>query len=472
MRWHLSHKKHGDKPWAVQAEAMRRSDGIDRYGYFLEMGLGKTALTLNDYIEYENDVDLMIDVAPQSFKADWTYAPEEWGVGFLNTGMWPKTPLPFDWEQGLYSINYEAISRSSAKNDLLKLLEKRRVMLVFDESKALGSPNSGWTKASIELAKRAAMVRLLNGTPVTQSPMDLYGQLRALGKLNGWLPTQFRNRYAVLGGYMGKQVLKEFRNEEELATLLDSCSFRALKSEWRKDLPPKVYRPVHLELTDNQRRHYQTMLDEFYVMTLDGTVTAEAVVTQMIKLQQITSGFILENGKAVWLEKPEKIAKLQAVKQMIDGPGKSIVVHHFTETGKMLLDQFRKEGYEPAYIQGRMDAELIVQEKKRFNEDSKCRVLVGQEVATARGHTLIGSEGDRCTKTAFYENGFSYYYRSQMEDRNHRGDQDETCTCWDFVASPVEERAVEILQEKKEMADSLDTLVDAVRKTKERRNGW
>jgi hypothetical protein len=83
-------------------------------------------------------------------------------------------------------------------------MSSRRVMLIIDESKAIGNPSSGFTRAVLELAKRAKVVRELNGTPITQSPLDYYGQLRALGELNGWSPTNFKARYAVLGGFMGK----------------------------------------------------------------------------------------------------------------------------------------------------------------------------------------------------------------------------------------------------------------------------
>jgi hypothetical protein len=445
---------------------MRRSEGQSRFGYWMEMGLGKTPLTLNDYIEHD-DIELMIVVAPQSYKIDWALAPDEWGVGFLQTGYWPKHPLPYDWEQGVYALNYEAVSRSSAKKELLKIMEQRRVLLAVDESKALGNPSSGWTKATIELCKRAKMVRLLNGTPITQSPMDLYGQLRALGQLNGVTSVEFRNRYAVMGGYMGRQVLPEFKNGEELARIQDGCSFRALKKDWRKDLPPKSYAPVHLEMTDKQRGHYRTMLEEFYVMVEGADITAEMVISQMMKLQQIASGFILEDGKARLLEEPSKNPKLNAMLELCDGPGKTICVHYFRESGRLLIEALTRAGLNPAWIQGGMKPDDIIEQKRRFNDDPTCRAIVGQERAIALGHTLLGQSGhDRCSRTCFFENSYSLYYRLQVEDRNHRGDQDEPCTCYDFIASPIDAGAVKILTAKREMSAALDDVIAMVRAAK------
>lgn len=469
MTWHLSGKL--KQPWAVQQEALRRSAGCDRYGWFLEQGLGKTAVALNEYVE-RDDVDLCVVISPQSFKLDWPIAVDDYGLDFLRTGYWPKEDPPLDWDQGLYAINYEGVSRSRATSLLVKLMEERRVMLVIDESKSLGSPRSGWTKSTIELAKRATVVRLLNGTPITQSPLDLYGQLRALGQLNGWTSVEFRNRFCVLGGFMGKQIMTETRNGEELARILDSCSFRALKKDWRADLPNKLYATVHLEMTDRQRRYYDQMLDDFYVMIEETgeDVTAEMVISQMIKLQQIASGFILHEGRAVELEEPSKNPKLRAALDLCDGPGKTIVVHYYKESGQLLINALTKAGFEPAYIQGGMTPAEMIEQKRRFNTDPACRVIVGQERAVARGHTLLGQPGnDRCTRTAFFENSYSLYFRLHAEDRNHRGDQDEPCTCYDFVASGIDEKAIEILTAKREMATALDDIVAALKLDRRRR---
>lgn len=429
------------------------------------MGLGKSALSLNEFID-RDDVDLCVVVAPQSFKLSWLEEAKNYGLGFLKMGYWPRDPLPFNWDSGLYSINYEAVSRSSAREPLLKLFSERRVMFVIDESKALGNPSSGFTKAVIELAKRAKVVRELNGTPITQSPLDYFGQLRALGQLDGWNATNFKHRYVVLGGFMGKQIMPECKNQEELAALLDSCTFRALKKDWRKDLPPKSYQTVHLEMTARQRGHYQTMMEEFYTLIDEDVVTAEMVVTQLGKLRQISSGILLDAGKEIVFEEPKTNPKIQAALELADAPGKSIVVHYHKATGKLLIEAFRAAGLYPARIQGGMKPEDITLEKKMFNENPKCRVLVGQERATALGHTLIGAPGDRCTRTIFLENSFSLYARLQLEDRNHRGDQDEPCTCYDLVTSPIDEIVIKSLLTKKDLANSMDDVVAAVRKWK------
>jgi hypothetical protein len=473
--WHLRHQQWGGVPWAVQSEALRRAAGRDRYGYWLECGLGKTALVLNEFID-RDDVDCLVVIAPNSFCEDWRLAAAEWGVGFIAAGSWPRRdPVP-DAGSGpaLYVFNYEAVrwSRRGERGFAAaqQLLRRRRCLLVIDESKAVGNPTSFTTKGVLELVKDARLVRALNGTPMTESVMDYWGQLRVLGELEGCNPVAFRSRYAVRGGYMGKQILRgeagiNPERAAELGQVLERCSFRALKADWRKDLPPQISKILPVEMTDNQIRHYQTMMEEFYAeVTDEGLVTAEIVLTQLDKLRQISSCLLLDGKARYQIEAPADNPKIQAVLEVVrSGLDKAIIVYFYQESGNALFEICRQAGLDPARIAGGMTPAAVRAEKDRFNNDPACRVLIGQQVATARGHTLVGSAGDRCSRILFYENHFGLYWREQIKDRNHRGDQDQTCWLYDFVSSPVERVVVEGLQLKKSAADLMDRIVAAVR---------
>lgn len=462
MKWHLNHPVHGNLPWAVQDEALTRSDGVPRFGHWMEQGLGKTSTNLNEFINLD-DVDINVVIAPNSFKGDWPAAVQEWGIGWLPAGLWPDDPPPIDQEIALYAVNYEAI-RNAAYRPLLELLEQRRCMLTIDESKAISNYTTDNFRKVHELAKRAAVVRELNGTPMTQSVMDYYPQLRVLGELNGWNPVAFKRRYAQMGGFMGRQIVG-INHEEELATVLDRCTFRALKKDWRKDLPPQIPVPVHLEMTARQRKHFMTMMEEFYAQVSDDDiVTANLVLTQYEKLRQISSCMIMDSGKVHWLEKPENNPKLKALLDVYgNGPGKMIVVHHYRPSGDMLYEQLQRAKLNPARIKGQMKPAEILEQKRMFNTDPTCRVLVGQQDQTSRGHTLVGQAGDRCSRIFFYENSFSLYQRLQMQDRNHRGEQDQTCWLYDPITSLMDQKIVDVLAGRREMADAMDEVVALVR---------
>lgn len=463
MKWHLKHERHGNRPWSVQAEAMKRSEGRDRYGYHLQQGLGKSPLTFNDFVDTD-DADIMVVVAPQSFKGSWPLIPAEWGVPEITSSMWPRDPFPAKQEKHLYAINYEAI-RTGAGRQLEKLMQDRRVMLVWDETTALKNPTSQTSKAALRFSRDAKIVRVLNGTPIVSNCMDVFIPLKCLNELDKVNPFAFRNKYAVMGGYLGKQI-KGLRNEEEFYALLDGAAFRALKEDWRKDLPPKLYVPVRLEMTTKQRRLYNEMLEEFFTEVDGVQVSADMVLVQLGKLQQISSCLAIQDGVSYAFEEPSKNPKLKAVFDILEGGSdKAILVYFFKATGVMLIEEMAKAGYNPARIQGGMKPEEVVREKERFNTDSSCRVLVGQESATARGHTLVGGPGtDRCTRMIFVEQSFSLMERLQIEDRIHRGEQDKACVYYNLSVSSIDDKISEILMQKKSFADSVDDIVAVARR--------
>lgn len=467
LKWHLNHPVHGNKPRAVQAEGMRRAKGHKKFGQWLEQGLGKTALDLNEFIE-SDDTDIQIVICPNSFVGDWVLAPNEWGVPWVPSGLRRRDPFPADGQEyGLYAINYELARDKQFNRKLQKFMERRRCKLTIDESTAVKNPGTNTFKALIELAKRAVMVRELNGTPLTQNVFDYYGQLRMLGRLQGMEPTVFKNRFAEKGGFMGKAIVGT-RNEEELGRILDEATFRALKKDWRKDLPPKIYVPVHLEMSNRQRQHYALMMEEFYTIVEDREITADMVMTQMGKLRQISSCLLMDDGEYWFFEEPKNNPKLKATLDIIaTSPGKVIVSHFYKASGEMVFKAMDDAGLRPARIKGGMKPEAILEEKRRFNGDPDCRVLVGQQDATGRGHTLIGSGlgKDRCSTMVFFENDFSYYWRSQMEDRNYgRDEADLGCTVYDLITSPMDAKGVQILTNKKDLATMMDDIVAEVRR--------
>lgn len=465
--WHLTHAEYGNRPWAVQEEALRRAGDQTGYAFWLEMGLGKTPLALNEfYDKYIRQLcDACVVLGPNSFKLDWAVAVEEWGLGSEITGIWwPNCELPDRLEGVLLSVNYEAATRKGQMRDyLLWLMDQSRIYLVIDESTAIANYKTDTTRAVVELAKRAVFIRELNGTPLAKDVMDYYGQLRAIRCLSGMNPLAFRARYAQMGGYMGKQV-KGIKNEEELTQILDQCSFRALKKDWRKDLPPKTYNVIHVEMTRRQQRHYLEMMEDFYTQVSDLDVDAAMVLVQMEKLRQIASCLVLQNGRTEWIEKGRDIPKVRACLDWIAASkSKAIITCIYKDTIAAMNALLEDAGLRPAVIRGGMSPQEWAEQKRRFNETYECRVLLGQQSAVFRGHTLIGRKDDPCSRHFFLENNFSYYERAQLEDRIHRGAQQETCSYTDVVTSPIDTKMLGTVRRKRDQASWMDDLVALVR---------
>jgi hypothetical protein len=457
--WHLSHPKIL-RPYEVQLEALRRSNGKKKFGYWLEQGLGKTALFLNDYVDRYTEFDTVFVICPNSFKLDWGLAPGQWGLGF-SASVWPtdvfrvgRTSVPH-----FNILNFEAV-RGRGYDVVRDYLDKRPCVLLVDESSAIKNFKSDTARAVMDLAKRAEVVRLLNGTPLVQNVLDLFPQLKCLGELDKMNPYAFRNRFAMLGGYMGKKVIG-VRNEDELHEIQERCSFRALKKDW-SDLPPKIQVPLRLEMTKNQKRHYREMYEDFYTMVQEKEFDASIVLHQMDKLRQITSGILINGNDYVLIDKPSDNPKIKAAIDILAvGSGKMIVVHFYRQMGFVLEEEFAKQGFQPAFIRGGMKPEELIAQKARFNQDSDCRVIVCQIQTASMAHTLLGGPGrDRCHLTFYHDHTFSLKDRAQMDDRNHRGEQDHIVNIYDPIMSEIDEVQLKALDSKRDMAS---LVVDAVR---------
>ena len=196
--WHLK-----GTPYAVQTKALDKANGRRGFAFFMEMGLGKTATAYNEFLDlYSMDlVEVMVIVCPQSLKEVWATEAEEWEVP-IKVDIWPAVPN----SPTVLAINYEAILGKGGKF-LEKILQNSKVYLVLDESIHVKNPQAKRTKRMIKLSAEAEYVRILSGAPIVKSPLDIWGQFRCIGQLVGKNQYAFRNRFCVMGGYLGKQIV-------------------------------------------------------------------------------------------------------------------------------------------------------------------------------------------------------------------------------------------------------------------------
>jgi SNF2 family DNA or RNA helicase len=268
---------------------------------------------------------------------------------------------------------------------------------------------------------------------------------------------QFRNRYCILGGHMGKKVVAP-RNVEELNANLQTCGFIARKKDYA-DLPGKIYMPLRkVEMAKEQAAAYREMEKQLFtdIAATSTRVAVQQVITRDLKMRQILSGYITdENGHVHWLVEPKSNGRVKAIKEIVDDEieGKLCVVVMFKPTMDMLMTALAD--YKPAIIRGGMSTEQIAAAKNSFNADPSCRIILLQEQAAKYGHTLLGHEGHECSDMAFYEQSYSLDDRSQIEDRINRYGQKFTCRYHDLFAAPLDRATVAALQRKEDVAAAI-----------------
>ena len=452
---------------AVQIEALRQAEGRPGFGFWLEQGLMKTGTAITEFhrLKERNLVDAMCVVCPNTIKTNWRdEVIDVYGYPY-RVGVWPDCdPRKKGEDPDVLIVNYEALL-GKGYDAVDRFVQSRRVYMPADESTRIKSHAAQTTKKMLMLAKYVPFTRSLTGTPMTQSVMDLWPQLRYIGELNGVNPYAFRNHFAVLGGYMGKQVVGT-RNEPELQRLLNGCSFRALKKDWLKDLPekmPPVIRDV--TMTAEQKIVYDEMREDFFTLVKRQEISANQVITQMERLAQISRGFLYdENHKAIELVPPEHNPCVKELLNLLEqSTGKVIIftVHRYT------TDMLRMVLPNAAYIVSqecmRETGSNVDEQKNKFNKDPACRHIICQLSVASMGHTLLGGTGnDRCATTIFFENSYKLLDRMQGEDRNHRQGQDKGVSYFDISASPIDRKVIKAIHKK---ADMVAAIIDAVKTT-------
>jgi SNF2 family DNA or RNA helicase len=442
----------------VQVAALEASKGRDGFGYFMEMGLGKTLTALTEFREGVKDgTTRMVAVCPNTFKSGWI---EEVNKHQLDIDAYIfESGSPYNdvfirkrYERPpLIIVNYEAIRSKTVHDSLFDWLGRKSSYIAFDESVQIKTHNALQTKASISLSRAASIRRILTGKPTVQGPHDLWGQMRAIGKLDGRNFYTFRGMFCRMGGFKNKQVIGS-QKEDMLAQLIEPHVFRATKEDWLFSIP-KVYTIREYEMTREQRAQYRDMERDFVLwMNQNEFVTVDAAITKYIKLAQIQCGFIIDTdneSKIHVICEPKNNPRVHALLDILanEVSGKAIVVYIHRYTFEILSEALKE--YNPARITGGMKPYEIDEQKRKFNEDPSCRLILVQERAGKYGHTLLGDRHNRCSTTIFFENSYSLDDRSQIEDRNHRRGQDaNSVTYIDICGTSMDRNVIHALQRK------------------------
>lgn len=454
---------------AVQIAALEAAKDKKGFGYFMDMGLGKTLTALSEFQTLNDQgVTRLVVVCPNSFKSGWKEEIEKHGMNTDFHIYESGSPYNQDFFERKYNrpptviVNYEAIRRDDTQKALLKYMQQKPTMLVFDESIQLKRHDALQTKAALRLTLYAEYRRILTGKPTTQGPHDLWGQMKAIGQLDGRNYYAFRSMFCQMGGYMNKKVVG-VQNADILAGMIDPWVFRASKADWGFDVG-KVPTIREYTMTQEQRDQYKSMEQEFVLwLNEEENVAVDAAITKYIKLAQIQAGFIIkEDQNVVELVAPDKNPRINLLLDVLNDEvsGKSIVVYVHRYSFNMLSRTLHE--YNPAWIKGAMEPSEIEAQKHRFNNDPNCRVILVQATAGRYGHTLIGGPepNNRCATTIFFENSYSLDTRSQLEDRNHRfGQLADAVVYIDLCGTSMDRNVIRALQRKEAIFQTIFSLI-------------
>ena len=461
------------KPYAHQLTALEKSWDKTEYGYFMEMGTGKSKVLVDNMamLYDKGKINGAVIVAPKGVYRNW-YSQEI--PNHLSSHIQPKMVLwtaltskkkdkeyqtLFETGHDLHIliINVEALSTKKGLDFAAKFMRCHKTMLAIDESTTIKNPSAKRTKSILALGKEATYRRILTGSPVTKSPLDLYTQC---GFLNSYLLGYdsfyaFRNRYAnmVDRNFGGRrvQLIGSYKRLDELADKLKAFSYRVLKDDCL-DLPDKVYIRREVDLTDEQSKAYATMKSAALASLKGKMATAPHVLTQMMRLHQITCGHLRNDDGTITEIKNNRLKEL--INLLDEVEGKVIIwanyVYDIENLVKVISDEFGADSIVQYY--GAIPAEQRQQNIEKFQDpNSKVKFFIGNPQTGGYGITLT------CANTVvYYSNGYDLEKRLQSEDRAHRIGQSKSVTYIDLIApKTVDEKIVKALRSKMDIANTI-----------------
>ncbi len=324
-------------------------------------------------------------------------------------------------------------------------------LIIADEGHKLKTHNIAASKALHRLGAKAKYRLLLTGTVITNKPLDVFSQYKfADPRVYGTSFYLFRNRYFDMTGYGNHTPVMKKSMEAEFTKRLHSIAFRATKAECL-DLPDTTDIIQRVELEPAARRAYRQLVKDSYAELTRGEVTATNVLTRLLRLSQLTGGFLFGDGSA----RPEQVssAKLDALSDILDSADtdgqKLVIIARFVPELRAIGKLLTKRGIRYAQISGEVkdrDAQVAA-----FQRDPDVTVFLGQIATAGLGITLTAA-----STLVFYSLDYSMSNYEQTRARIHRVGQHRPCTYIHLVAqSTVDERVLRALRDKADLARAL-----------------
>lgn len=501
-----------------QAELLRDHGAERFFAMFWEQGTGKTksAIDQASVLFARGEIDCLLVVAPNNVHLNWikTELPEHlphslreltrsWAYSTSKAGnVGHKKALRELYEHkglAVLAISYDSFTTDAGLKTVLAFLRKRRCFYVADEAHRIKNPKAQRTKAVLKTSKLAPYRRVLTGTPVANGPFDVYSQMKFLEErfwerhgIGTW--TAFKNEFGVfkkMHGTGGRQfdLLVDYKNVEQLNRMIAPFSSRVLKEDVL-DLPEKIYQKRVFEMTPRQRELYDQMRDECLADlgeigpcdVCSGTgrleyhqhelmctdclgsgrkrliVTAPLAIVKLLRLQQITCGYLPEDGGDPFHDIPGGNPRLDDFVSIAeDTPHQGIVWAKFRRDIDKICDALGKRCT-------RYDGAVELDQRQR-NKEAFLAGEFGWIAATTdtlgEGHTLVNA-----LTNVYFSNTFKLTQRLQSEDRSHRIGQRSNVLYIDQIAyDTVDMPIVDALVEKRDISSQIlgDEIVQWIR---------
>lgn len=467
--------------WEHQKQAIEKARSHRDYALFFEQGTGKTATAihiLRDRFNEKSRIRKTLIICPLIVVKNWAKEIQMWSkipshrvFAMNNSGK--KRQLELDKaidRENIIILNYEAFDSKVVKE---KIQAWKPEIMILDESHRVKNYKSKRAKTIYGLAKTASHRYLLSGTPILNSELDIFSQFRIMDLGQTFTDNYFifRNRYfydknaawsSRANHFPDFQPIKATYND--LMEKIRSKSIRVLKENCL-DLPPMVEKIIEVDLSSEQRKHYESMKKDFITFLENkeeiSASVAQQAVTKALRLQQIITGFIkTEDGREVEFKKVPRLDALKDLLEDIAPAEKTIVWSSFIKNYSQIEQVCDKLKMPYVKLVGGMTQRERENAIEQFQNNPEIRIMIANRAAAGIGVNLTAAS---CS--IVYSRNFSLEEEEQSKARNYRGGSEihDKITKIDLCAKQtIDEHVLKNLANKKKIGDTILEIKNAL----------
>lgn len=367
--------------------------------------------------------------------------------------------------------NYESML---SEKIVASIDEWKPEIMVLDESQRVKNPKAKTSKNLYRMAAGCDHRFIMSGTPMTNSPTDIFMQYLILdgGETFGKNFFTFQRTYMYDQNASWSHMLKHFpkwvaRPEmlPQLQQKIYTKAIRVTKAECL-DLPERIQKVYEVELSPSQRKYYKAMEDDYVTFVEEnaekGISVATTALTKSLRLQQIVTGYAkLDDGSEIEIDDNPRLAALEELISALHTNHKVIVwcafTNNYRQIGK-LLDGLK---IKHVFITGEENLTQKQASMKAFDSDDEVRIAVCHRKAAGIGVNMVVAK-----YSITYSRTFSLEQELQSGDRNYRGGSEihDSIIKIDLCArDTLDEAVTKNLVEKKDVVDKVIELVKARR---------
>lgn len=312
-------------------------------------------------------------------------------------------------------------------------------LILFDECHKAKSVSSQQSKGLQKLDAKYKVA--MTGTLLTNNPVDAYVPLKWLGIENS-TATNFKYYYCVFGGYFGNEIIG-YKNTDVLKDQLSKCSLRRTKD--LLDLPPKTVIQEYVTMDTKQLDFYNNIVDGIVTQVDKVHLNPANILSLTTRLRQATASPWVLSSEDIPSAKVDRAKDL--VEEIVENGDKVIIFSVFKDPLNKLYTELSQ--YNPVLVTGDVADSQVEINKKIFQENSDCKLMLATTQKAGTGLTLTAA-----SYAIFLDTPWTAAEFEQSQDRIHRIGANKNVFIYELITKDtIDERVHDIVQTKEAISD-------------------